>query len=308
MPEKFSSKQSRRRILPLLLAAIVLLSFNACVFQTAKNSPPDKSAAETAQANAATMPVVGAARSDEKKQTDKGDFIVEHAGAKNAAYADFDRKIREEKLLEKAADTLNRALVLPRDVYLRTKECGQANAHYDPNDLSITLCYELLEHFQKLFREAGNSAAEADRKMLDAARFAFLHELGHALVDGYKLPITGNEEDAADRLSSFICLEEMGEDGLNAALAAADAFRIESKKEISSDDGGGGEKDYSDEHLLHEQRFYNTLCMIYGSDADKFAYFVKEKFLPESRAERCPAEFERMAQSWTELLQKWRKD
>jgi hypothetical protein len=159
-----------------------------------------------------------------------------------------------------------------------------------------------MEHFHKLFRSEGSSEREADKKMFDAVRFAFLHELGHALIDAYKLPITGSEEDAADRCSSYICLEEMGEDGISAVLAAADAFHIEAKQ--SSPSG----KDFSDEHLLQEQRFYNTLCMIYGSNTTKYSYFVSQKYLPESRAARCPNEYERMAQSWSELLQKWRKD
>jgi hypothetical protein len=300
MSFKSALKSLPRNFFNLLGAVGMFLVVAGCVLQSGKNEiqnrPPEP------QANTAKPVTANAAEKKDKQEEDAGDFIVEHLGVKNSRYSEFDRKIKEEKLLEKAADTLNHSLILPYDIYLRTKDCGEVNALYDSADHSITICYELMEHFRKLFRNEGSSEREADEKMFDAARFAFLHELGHALIDAYKLPITGSEEDAADRCSSYICLEEMGEDGIRAVLAAADAFHIEAKQ--SSPSG----KDFSDEHLLQEQRFYNTLCMIYGSNTTKYNYFVSRKYLPEARAARCPYEYERMAQSWSELLQKWRKD
>lgn len=291
-----------RNFFNLLAVVGVFLVVSACVLQSAEKDENQNKPPLAPPANAAQPATVNAAgRKD--KQEDAGDFIVEHRGVKNARFAELDRKVKEEKLLEKAADTLTRSLILPYDIYLRTKDCGEVNAIYDSADRSITVCYELMEHFQKLFRSAGENETRADEKMFDAVRFAFLHELGHALIDAYKLPITGNEEDAADRCSSYICLEEMGEDGVRAVLAAADAFHIEAKQ--NNNPSG---KDFSDEHLLQQQRFYNTLCMIYGSDTTKYRYFVGDKYLPESRAARCPNEYERMAQSWSELLQKWRKN
>lgn len=136
--------------------------------------------------------------------------------------------------------------------------------------------------------------------MFDAVRFVFLHELGHAMIDLYNLPITGNEEDAADRVSAYICLEEI-EGGVASVLAAADAFGIESKTRKTD------KRDMADEHLLSEQRFYNSLCMIYGSDAVKYENFVKQGYLPKERAARCPSEYERTMSSWKELLKPWRK-
>jgi hypothetical protein len=304
MSFKFALKFSPQNFFNLLIAVgLFLLVGGGCVLQSGKNENQKKTP-EQPPRTGATEPTATATAADKKgKQEDVGDFIVEHKGVKNARYIELDRKVKEEKLLEKAADTLSHSLILPHDIFLRTKDCGgEVNAHYDSADRSITVCYELMEHFHKLFRSDGSSEAEADEKMFDAARFAFLHELGHALIDAYRLPITGSEEDAADRCSSYICLEEMGEDGIRSVLAAADAFHIESKQ--SSPTG----KDFSDEHLLQQQRFYNTLCMIYGSNTTKYSYFVSRDYLPETRAARCPNEYERMAQSWSELLQKWRKD
>ena len=203
-------------------------------------------------------------------------------------------------MLEDAAGRLNSKLKLPTNVYLTMAECLEPNAKYDPNNNTITVCYELMEYFQKIFKGTVKTDQEVEEKVQDAVRFVFLHELGHAMIDLYKLPIIGNEEDAADRASAYICLEEI-EGGVKSVLAAADAFSYGAK--VKPNNKG----DFADEHLLHQQRFYNSLCMIYGSDTVKYEYLKKNEYLPEKRAERCPAEYEKTMKGWKELLKPWRK-
>ena len=240
--------------------------------------------------------------SDPNKKPDSGDFLVEHETVSTPRYVEIDRQVKDEKLLEKAASQLNAALSLPEDITLRTKDCKEVNAYYDPNDSSITMCYELMEHFYASFRSAGSNEKDAYSQMFDAVRFVFLHEIAHALIDKYKLPIIGNEEDAADRCSAYINLEELGQDGVKAILAAADAFAIESKRTE------GSKKNMADEHLLGEQRYYNALCMVYGSNASKWERLVNEGYLPKERAVRCPTEYQKTVDAWSALLGPWRKN
>jgi len=63
----------------------------------------------------------------------------------------------------------------------------------------------------------------------------------------------------------------------------------------------------ADEHLLQEQRFYNSLCMLYGSNPDKYMMIVDKGYLPKERAARCPTEYQRTVDSWQSLLEPWRK-
>lgn len=235
------------------------------------------------------------------KKADKGDFLVEIEEIRSERYRQIDAQIKEEKLLEKAADQLNRALILPENITLRARDCGEQNAFYDPNDHSVTMCYELMERFYQTFRTTGDPQDTAYEKMFDATRFVFLHEIGHALIDVYKLPVTGGEEDAADRLSAFVNLRELGDDGVRAVFAAADAFQIESKHVSSA-------RNLADEHLLQEQRFYNSLCMIYGSNAAKYQNIVTDGYLPKERAVRCQNEYQKTVESWMTLLEPWRKN
>ena len=300
--QKNQTLNKSRNFINLIVISAVWLFISACVFSTEKEiAKTDSNAPAKTAENPASAANTPSSRVERSKNEDKGDFIVEHADVKNARFAELDQKIKKEKLLEKAADDLNKALILPENIYLRARDCGEPNAEFDQATQAITVCYELMEHFSNLYRSEGMKAEDADKKMFDAVRFAFLHEVGHALIYNYKLPIAANEEDAADRCSSYINIEELGDAGVDAVLAVSDAFRIESKQKSSS------KRDLSDEHLLQEQRFYNSLCMIYGSDAEKYSYLVNDGHLPKERAARCPADYERTVDGWTNLLEPWRK-
>lgn len=297
-----------RNIYNLLAVALILFVLSACFCRSDRDDKPffgsDDSAA-TPEAD--TEPAVDDPASKEwidreEESEDRGDFLVEYVDLKDKRYEEVRKKIVADKTLEKAAVKLNQALILPEDITLRAKDCREANAYYDPKDSSITICYELMEYFFNLFRASGLDKTKSNQKMLEAVQFVFLHEVGHALIDVYELPITGNEEDAADRCSSYINLEELGSEGVDAVIAAADAFRIESRRDRPS------KRNLADEHLLHEQRFYNSLCMIYGSNVRKYSYFVERGYLPKERAERCQGEYQRTVDSWVKLLKPWRKE
>ncbi|MBC7900416.1 MAG: hypothetical protein H7070_10230 [Saprospiraceae bacterium] len=282
----------------LIFIACVVVLVTACFCSSGRE---DEKPSPQSQANRIDDVDTDTDSSTAAKKKDEGDFIVEHSEVGTPRYIEIDRQVKSEKLLEKAADKLNRALVLPTDIHLRTKSCNQINAFYDSGDQSVTMCYELMEHFYKTFKSVGHDDAKAYQKMNDAVRFVFLHEIGHALIDIYKLPVAGNEEDAADRCSAYVNLKELGDEGVRAVFAAADAFAIESKQ------SEGQKKNLADEHLLQEQRFYNSLCMIYGSNPSKYSNILTEGYLPKERAVRCQTEFTRTVDSWISLLGPWRK-
>ncbi len=304
MSKKVATQSLRQNLLNLLIVFAVLFFVFGCFcrpdrdFEPPKQATPTPNQSNKSESNSYQNAPVSKPSNNEKN--DKGDFVVQYPNLQNQRYKDLDQKIKEEKVMEDAANQLNKNLKLPTDIYLRTKDCGEVDAHYDPSDKSITVCYEFIEHFYGVFKSSGKSDQEASDKMFDMVRFVFLHELGHAMIDLYKLPITGNEEDAADRASAYICLEEI-EGGVRSVLAASEAFEIESKGKTP------GGRDMADEHLLDEQRFYNSLCMTYGSNPVKYQNLVGGKYLPKERAVRCPSEYERTSQSWKELLRPWRK-
>ena len=85
--------------------------------------------------------------------------------------------------------------------------------------------------------------------------------------------------------------------GQEIARSAADLFDIESNGIQTFE-----EADFWDEHSLDAQRFYTTLCHIYGSDPKSYADIPKDYQFSEDRSELCIAEYNNLAHSWFQLL------
>ena len=226
---------------------------------------------------------------------DKGDFKV---GFSPATLKKNPKKVMDKEVaasLLEITKPLNEIIALPYDVYLNFDKCGEPNAFYNPEVKEITMCYEFLEDFEKAFKKVSNKPAEIDDMTEGAMVVFFFHELGHCLIDVWDLPSTGREEDAVDQLAMFILLDGTPE-GEGMVLSAATYFSIVSSR------NGSSEPVFWDQHSLDQQRFYDMLCLTYGSNPSKNKNLLGKNGLPPERAQGCPAEFKRVNHSWEKLL------
>jgi hypothetical protein len=147
------------------------------------------------------------------------------------------------------------------------------------------------------------AAQSAERIKIDADSFIegnlyFLayHELGHALVSEFNLPILGREEDAVDSLATYLMTPEdkaVHPDYLMAAMKGWFLFA----SEIALDDIA-----WWDAHGTDNQRGYQISCLLYGSDPTAFKEAADVVNLPENRRESCETDAEQMGKSWDKLL------
>ena len=228
---------------------------------------------------------------------DQGDVEIIYSPPEDEDHEEIYQILRETEEFDWLATDINESIALPRDIPVNFEECDEENAYYDPETVEISMCYELIQKYKEIFADEAESDDEYVTEVINAALFTFYHELGHALVDQLELPITGSEEDAVDELAAIILLEEQGEAGEESALAGAFQFDVDAAEEAELE-----ELPYWDDHSLSEQRFYNTLCLVYGSNPQKFAFLVEDGDLPEERAEICESEYERKVNSWDILL------
>lgn len=187
---------------------------------------------------------------------------------------------------------LNENLVFPVGLLVELRECGEVNAFYKQH--RVTMCYDLTRYIASKFKPYADSPAELRDAAAQATLFIYYHEMGHALIDVFDLPVTGREEDAVDQLATVTAMES-GQD--EAAYYSATWFYL-----VGRDKANVEELPYWDEHALELQRYYNIICWIYGKDPARYANMAKESGLPEDRARRCPAEYEQMRSSWDRLL------
>jgi hypothetical protein len=137
---------------------------------------------------------------------------------------------------------------------------------------------------------------------MDALLHTLFHELGHALVTMYEIPVLGKEEDAVDGLADVLLIEYV-ENGREMAISAADLFDLESEDRVEL-----SEEDFSDEHSLDLQRFYNTLCHVYGSDPETYKALPEETGLADDRTDSCVEEYNLLYNDWLALLKPYMKN
>ena len=239
---------------------------------------------------------------------------VVRAQAKSAAKGSFkvgasplrrDKKLKtnmtaeDRQVLQEIANEMNQVFILPQNIYLSINDCGEANAFYNPEAKEIVMCTELVADFEQAFSKKTKDEKKVADAVEDATMFVFFHELGHALIDIYDLPITGKEEDAVDQLSTFIIADGTKE-GAASVINGALAF-VNEQEDLKN-------APVWDEHSLGIQRFYNIICLLYGQDPNLNKQLVERKALPRERAERCPGEYARMEKAWSTLLSPHIKD
>ena len=146
-------------------------------------------------------------------------------------------------------------------------------------------------------------AGHSDKKTTDfvAANMiaVYYHELGHALIDILKLPIYGQEEDAADVLSAVLIHDFFTEEtAVRIAYATAFGFL----GDTSVREARQQEVAYWDVHGPDLQRYYTFVCLFYGANPGKRLEVARDLELPEGRIETCEEEFEQADRSWGPVI------
>jgi hypothetical protein len=133
--------------------------------------------------------------------------------------------------------------------------------------------------------------------------FVAAHELGHALVSEMKLPILGREEDAADVFAILTALW-MGDQLSHRVLEdAAKGWFLAARR----DKREGRTLDYYERHGLNEQRAYQIVCLMVGSDPIKFKALADETKLPPDRRRTCAWDYQTVVSSWENVLAPYRR-
>lgn len=208
------------------------------------------------------------------------------------------------------------------------QECGRVDIFYSSDTRSITVCYEFMKYLEDLAQRVVQFEArypksfpiELDRNAQLAGSFAgiILHESGHALFDILNVPMFGREEDAADQIAAFVALQfqrQVAETVVAAMAASLDltgdnptaAPNIQDPKypHLPADQNSPEYRQamdarcaldpmcaWSDEHGSGSQRFYNTACIVFGSDPQRYANWASAGWVPPNCD--CVGEYKRI--------------
>lgn len=135
--------------------------------------------------------------------------------------------------------------------------------------------------------------------VLSNTAWTLYHELGHALVDVFDIPVLGREEDAVDDLAVLMMLGE--EPSVLRDQMITDAAWYWSYAGAEQE-AAGHQPAYWDEHSLNQQRFYRAICIAYGSDPDRFAHLAEVAHLPADMQDTCVWQYEAALSAWQTVL------
>ncbi len=204
--------------------------------------------------------------------------------------------LKGKRVLEQFSDSLS-ALRLTKPLVIKFAGCdGTSNAWYEPADGTVTFCYEYVAELKANSAGAVEHGIAAEDAFAGGVVFVLLHETSHAIFDLLKVPLLGREEDAADQVAAFTLLQA-GEALARRVLSGAAWMYLHDAKGRMPD-----ESDFADVHGLDAQRFYNVLCMAYGSNPASLKGMVEKGYLPKDRAEGCGDEYKQVAYAVKRLI------
>jgi hypothetical protein len=219
---------------------------------------------------------------------------VHYGPPASAQSRDLRRALMDARYLEILAEALDAEIRLPRSLMLSLQECVEPSAFYDPATTSIVVCYGLVPAIAEDLSTTGLRDEALERAVWNVIAFTWGHEIGHALVDILDLPVSGREEDAVDQLSAYALIDS-GKEGVAAALDGAAWFGVRSH----SNRYGAA---FWDTHSVEEQRYFNLVCWVYGSDPDAHAELPETHGLPLERAMSCPREYQQLVAAWDRMI------
>lgn len=227
----------------------------------------------------------------------KPSFKVVYEEPKNAELAPLVAKMKERRVLEGAAEMLS-ALKLPRTLTLKGESCGESNAWYDSDTDVLTFCYEMGADFVKAAGKSERFKLTPEQAVIGPFLFIILHETAHAVFSILAIPVLGREEDAADQVAIYAATQISGD--FAERMLRATAFMYD------TDSAGRkpGEDDFADVHGIDRQRYYNVLCLAWGSDPKRYAFAKELGKLPDERAEGCADEYHQVRYAVQTLIRK----
>ncbi len=133
--------------------------------------------------------------------------------------------------------------------------------------------------------------------------FVLLHEMAHVHVTEMGLPVLGREEDAADAFATLALLKMGSEFSHDVLVQAAKGWFLSAER----DERQGHRLAFYDEHGLDRQRAYQIVCLMVGSDPEKFGDLADLVKMPEDRQGTCQGDYSNATYSWDLVLKSHRR-
>jgi hypothetical protein len=128
--------------------------------------------------------------------------------------------------------------------------------------------------------------------------FVILHELGHTTVSEFELPVLGRQEAAADDFAVLRLLDVQSDVSKRVLTEATQGWFLSDRRARKE----GVPFFYFDDHGLEQQRAYQIVCLMVGSDPAAFTDLAKKTGMPDGRQETCKNDYAQTRWAWGTVL------
>lgn len=139
------------------------------------------------------------------------------------------------------------------------------------------------------------TTATAQDTLSDHANNLFLrtvaHEMGHAIIREFDLPVLTSEEMMADDFATVFLAQHMPD----RVVAITNAF-------VKFEFGDNDQEGFYSEYLDGERRAGRATCLLYGIDPDRFGSIADQMGLNGDDAENCADTAPEIARSWRRVM------
>lgn len=166
---------------------------------------------------------------------------------------------------------------------------------FDLKTHTIDVPYNFMAEMILLFNSArySRTGLSSTQAAMDTLIYVLFHELGHAFIDMYKVPLFAKEEDVADYFATTILLDSFS-GGAEITISTADMFDIASRLY-----GKAKSDSHWDDHSVDIVRSQRLLCHVYGSNPKRHIALSKyHKFL-QKQDKYCTQRYQQLLATWS---------
>jgi hypothetical protein len=203
--------------------------------------------------------------------------------------------LEEEGVIQTVSDLVNGEFELRDNLSLFMG--GGDSPRFEQASNDIYMPYDFVYEAAARFRRDDYSLTKADiyEVTRDAYLHALLHNVSHALFVMYDLRTSGDREKAVDALTVLLLLRYY-ENGGDIVVNAAELFSNGGGREAQSGTG------FWSDHGLDRQSYNQAICLVYGSDPERYAGLRAGSQFLQIRGQECVGEYQRQVNAWFRVL------
>jgi hypothetical protein len=227
------------------------------------------------------------ARAEVPDAVSTGPILISYEEPPDAKLRPYYNELKRRHVLERLWGFMS-PLRLPKPLSMRTAQCGTETMPYKSGG-PVTICYEMVQHIAAISAKSTKDPIERAQILYGTFVEAALHQLAYAVFDELQVPIWGRADDAADHLAALMMTAFGDKVALTTIIGTAKFFEYSGRTWTGAD--------FANTESPEAQRFYNYLCIAYGSDPITFSFLEPRPGpsalpkLSEYRARWCEREY-----------------